>query len=106
MWACRHFHPYLAGRHFTLHTDHQPLTSLNRVQGQALRRLCADLDEFKPFTIQYMKGTAMPADGLSRLEEVEGTEARAIPPVVMLDQVHYLQKSDKWIKALACFFKI
>ncbi len=47
----------------------------------------------------------MPADGLSRLEEVKEAEAQPIPPVVTLDQVHYLQKSDKWIKALACFLK-
>ncbi len=47
----------------------------------------------------------MPADGLSRLEELETTQVRTIPPVVTLDQVHYMQKGDKFVKALACFVK-
>ena len=41
---------------------------LNRIQGQALERLRADseLDNYQPYTVQYLKGDKMPADGLSR----------------------------------------
>ena len=106
VWACRHFRPYLAGRHFTLRTDHKPLTSLNRIQGQALERLRAELDDYQPFTVQYLKGDKMPADGLSRqsLEELEA-EVRKVPHVISHDQLYHLQAQDKEVKGLACFLK-
>ena len=68
-WACKHFKPYLIGKEFTSRTDHKPLTSLNRVQGQALERVRAEMEEFLPYKVEYIKGEQMPADGLSRLNE-------------------------------------
>ena len=67
LWGCRHFKAYLLGQHFTLRTDHKPLTALNKTQGATLERLLAELEEFLPFTVEYLNGDQMPADGLSRL---------------------------------------
>ena len=103
VWACKHFKPYLSGRHFTLRTDHKPLLSLNKVQGQSFDRLQAELAEFQPFTVTYLKGEIMPADGLSRLQ------SSAVNPAVIQDfsieSLRKLQMEDKVIKALLCFQK-
>ena len=104
VWACRHFRPYLAGKHFLLRTDHKPLVSLNRIQGQALERLRAELDDFRPFTVQYIKGDKMPADGLSR-SKIDGIEARQLPPLLTHDQLYSLQRSDNKIKSLVVWLK-
>ena len=116
LWGCRHFQPYLAGRHFTLRTDHRPLMTLNRVQGQALDRIRADLQEFEPFTVKYIPGKIMPADGLSRLDqtapiserkEMKGTLSKGMElgPEITRQAVVNLQKEDKAIKAIACYLK-
>jgi hypothetical protein len=108
LWGCKHFKPYLVGRHFTIRTDHKPLVSLNRVQGSVLERMRAELQEFQPFTVKYLKGERMPADGLSRTveEEVhEILESRQLPGAFTPDQVYYLQKQDKHIKALVVAVK-
>ena len=61
-WACRHFRPYLLGKHFTLRTDHKPLTALNKVQGCAFDRLRAELDEYQPFTVCLLYTSPSPRD--------------------------------------------
>ena len=103
VWACRHFRPYLAGKHFTMRTDHKPLCGMNRVQGQALERLQAELDDFRPFTVQYLKGDKMPADGLSR--KLDNLEVRSLPKVVSMDQLHYMQRQDQRTKSVACWVR-
>jgi transposase InsO family protein len=122
VWGCRQFRPYLAGRHFTLRTDHKPLVSLNRIQGMALERLRAELDEYRPFTVEYLKGEKMPADGLSRqgegfaqslsekgevhaIQQSGVSEQRNLPTTFTIDQLYYLQKQDKESKALAVWLK-
>jgi hypothetical protein len=103
-FGAKHFRAYLAGRHFTLRTDHKPLTSLNRLTGTALERLRAELEDFRPFTVEYIKGEIMPADGLSRMK-AEELEARLLPAAVTQDQLYYLQKQDNEIKALVVWLK-
>jgi len=66
LWACQHFKPYLWGKHFTIFTDHKPLLGLNKMQTTSLEKLRADLDDFQPYTLRYLKGENMPSDGLSR----------------------------------------
>ena len=111
LWGCKHFHPYLVGKHFTIRTDHKPLMTLNKVQGQALDRIRADLLEFGPFTVKYIKGEQMPADGLSRLVlpdnaqvcDIKGNEK--LMTDVTPEKLNYLQRGDKEIKAVACLIK-
>jgi hypothetical protein len=78
VWCFRAFRPYLIGAPFRARTDHKPLLQLNRVQGQTLSRLYAELEEFLPYTLEYLPGPKMPADGLSRQgrqQQVATTEA-------------------------------
>lgn len=100
VWACKHFKPYLAGRHFTLRTDHKPLTSLNRTQGVGLERLQMELQEFQPFTVKYLPGEKMPADGLSRL-----TEGISVSLNINNNQLRDLQQQDVQAKAAVCRLK-
>ena len=102
VWACRHFKPYLAGREFTLRTDHKPLVSLNRVQGQALERLRAEMEEFLPYKVEYIKGEKMPADGLSRQYELNSLTLTAN---LSWQQIFKAQTEDLQCKALLCFKK-
>ena len=51
-WGIEHFHPYLYGRRFELHTDHKPLTSLTTTQKRMLKRLEEQLLEYD-FVIRY-----------------------------------------------------
>ncbi len=108
LWACRTFKPYLVGRHFVIRTDHRPLTTLNRMQGQTLERIQCELDSFRPFTLQYLPGKNMPADCLSR-RPVESAPISAdnISPSFLLtwEQLYHVQRLDPEAKALACFLK-
>lgn len=68
VWGTQKYHPYLYGRHFTIQTDHQPLTWLQRVKtkNQKLLRWSLVLQQYK-FELQHKKGTLNGnADGLSR----------------------------------------
>ncbi len=98
VWGCKHFKPYLAGRHFVIRTDHKPLVALNKTHTNNLERLNMELQEFQPFTIKYIKGTSMPADGLSRQVETLSVSLN-INHLQILD----LQKQDVQAKALAIF---
>ena len=110
VWGCRHFKPYLLGKHHTIRTDHKPLVSLNKVHGQAMDRIRAEMEEYLPYTIEYMKGETNPADGLSRL--VHAVHARRENlwdnprhKFISKSQILHLQKQDAYIKAVACFLK-
>ena len=110
LWACRHFRPYLVGRHFTIRTDHKPLTALNKTSGFALDRINAELQSFLPYTITYLPGDVMPADGLSRpvaeISNPPNMEPDTLPWIsVTPEQLYHLQQTDKYIKALVCHVK-
>ncbi|XP_077344305.1 uncharacterized protein LOC143988526 [Lithobates pipiens] len=71
VWALQKLQTYLYGRHFTVITDHNPLSWLNRVAGEngKLLRWSLILQQYN-FTIQHKKGsTHGNADGLSRQAE-------------------------------------
>ena len=65
IWAMDHFSTYLRGRPFKLYTDHKPLEKLGKVHTQTFNRLQEIMNTFD-FTIEYKKGSEMPADFLSR----------------------------------------
>ena len=83
-WGCMQFRVYLAGRKFTLVTDHQPLAwilpgSETKTQHQAVRllRWALNLQEFQ-FDVKYRPGKQLILpDGLSRLPE-NGDEAAQV----------------------------
>ena len=65
-WAIDHWSVYLAGRHFTLYTDHRPLTHLSTIHKRTLNRLQQQMNEFS-FDIKYKPGEEnVIADALSR----------------------------------------
>ncbi|XP_041424995.1 uncharacterized protein LOC121395491 [Xenopus laevis] len=68
VWALQKLQPYLYGRNFTVITDHNPLSWLNKVAGDngKLLRWSLILQQYD-FTIQHKKGSEHGnADGLSR----------------------------------------
>jgi len=99
LWACKHFKPYLIGKEFTIRTDHKPLVSLNRIDGQTLDRIRAEMEEFIPYKMEYLKGTNMPADGLSRLDLLTFRGSYS------WEQLHHLQSQDKFCKAVICVLR-
>lgn len=99
-WGCKYFKPYLVGRRFTVRTDHKPLLSFNKVSGNVYDRYLLDLAEYD-FQMEYLKGTTMPADGLSRqcadLHQIQ----RNIN--ISWSQLKELQKQDKEIKGTVIY---
>ncbi|XP_071797127.1 uncharacterized protein [Asterias amurensis] len=70
IWAVRKFEPYLYGRNFTLETDHQPLTFLqkSKVANGRIMRWALALQPYR-FHIEAIKGSDnIGADFLSRSE--------------------------------------
>ena len=66
VWACEKFRTYLVGNHFTIQTDHEPLTWLKNHSRSKLGRWNLRLSDFN-YTIQHKRGTQNGnADGLSR----------------------------------------
>lgn len=68
VYCTNHFRPYLYGRHFTLVTDHQPLTWLHRVKDPTSRlmRWRLKLEEYN-YSVIYKPGSINKnADALSR----------------------------------------
>jgi len=73
VWATKTFRSYLLGRHFTVFTDHKPLTGIANLKDQTSRlaRFRHKLSEYD-FTIEYKAGKAnQNADALSRIPNQE-----------------------------------
>jgi site-specific DNA-cytosine methylase len=110
VWAVKHFKPYLAGRDFTICTDHRPLLWLMTaadLAGQQERWVLA-LQEFT-FSVQHRDGSSNPADAPSRypvtsnadptgarLDE-EGAVYRAVPRVVFASEEQRQKAIDEFI---------
>jgi hypothetical protein len=81
-WAIDYFNVYLAGRHFTLFTDHKPLCALSSIHKKTLNRLQQQLLAHD-FEIEYKAGEENTvADALSRnpvmcLSDKSGSLAQA-----------------------------
>lgn len=68
-FAVKHYRPYLYGKHFTIKSDHKPLSYLFalREPSSKLTRMRIELEEYQ-FTIEYIKGKDnVVADALSRI---------------------------------------
>ncbi|CAM5166362.1 unnamed protein product [Natator depressus] len=68
VWALKKLEPYLFGRHFTVYTDHSPLTWLHQMKGAnaKLLRWSLLLQDYD-MDVVHVKGSAdMIADALSR----------------------------------------
>ena len=116
VFGCERFHLYLYGQHFTILTDHQPLTVLYNHSGKpsprilrwGLRLMSYDYD------IQHIPGNVNPADMLSicpmpheksATEECENTEhyinsilVYNIPKAVTLSEVIEESQKDEVIQ--------
>jgi hypothetical protein len=53
-----------------IRTDHKPLISMHKTYSLALDQIYAELIDTLLFTIEYLQGDKMPADGLSRLGQM------------------------------------
>jgi hypothetical protein len=108
-----------SGQHGTLgpiRTNRKPLISMNKTHSLALDRIYAELIDTLPFTIEYLKGDKMPADGLSRLGQMVSDLAELNPKNIgatesewrlnaTSEQIYSMKRDDKYIKALVCFLK-
>jgi hypothetical protein len=71
VWACKHFKPYLLGRHFTIVTDHKPLTWMFSVKDPSSRLLRWRLLLKYDYSIEYKAcKRTVNADALSRNPDV------------------------------------
>jgi len=69
-WAINYFRPYVYGKHFTVRSDHKPLTYLYSLKNPSSRltRIRLELEEYD-FTIEHIKGKDNSgADALSRID--------------------------------------
>ena len=115
LWAVEHFKPYLRGKHFTIITDHKPLLGMNKMQTSALENLRAQLDDYQPYTLKYLKGELMPADGLSRQHVQNGkaehhSETLEINEAIRVDTLNWenvkkMQLQDNFCKNIYLFLQ-
>ena len=88
VWGVKKFHLYLFGRHFTLVTDHEPLTSIfspkkgiPAITVARLQRYALFLAGFE-YSIEYKNTTQHGnADGFSRLPLKKACDKEVVDPV-------------------------
>ena len=103
--AIKHFYPYLYGRKFILHTDHNPLTSLKGLKdvGGRLSRWQLYLQQFD-MELQYKPGKSNSnADTMSRLPVNDSQVASII--TFDLKDIQKFQESDKTISSIITAIK-
>ena len=105
--ALRHFKPYLFGKEFLLRTDHKPLAINSTGKLDVLDRIGEAIKQFQPFKMEYMKGSVIPADYLSRPNlatsqklQINCLEKQFKPSFISLEQVKDGQTKDSRIRAL------
>ena len=88
VWGVKKFHLYLFGRHFTLVTDHEPLTSIFNPKKGIPAMTVARLQRYALFlagleySIEYKNTTQQwNADGLSRLPLKKACDKEVVDPV-------------------------
>ena len=90
--AVKHFRYQLEGRHFTIFTDHKPLTfAFRQKSDKASPRQFRHLDFLSQFTtdIQYVKGEEnITADFMSRIESIQ------VPTSLPYDEIAQAQQND------------
>ena len=106
LYALRHFKPYLFGKEFILRTDHKPLAVNQTGKIDVLDRIGEAIKQFQPFKMEYMKGTIIPSDYLSRPNDETRKNLKIASPIeefqLINDKALYeAQKEDTRIKAIA-----
>jgi hypothetical protein len=87
---------------------------MNKTRSLALDQIYAELIDTLPFTIEYLQGNKMPADGLSRLGQMVSDQAQLNLKNISAtesewrlnatsDQIYSMQKDNKYVKALVCY---
>ena len=64
--ALRHWRPYLVGKEFTLRTDHKPNLSVSTGKIKLYDTLTDEIMNYQPFKLEYLPGSKMFVDALSR----------------------------------------
>ena len=98
MLAVRHWQVYLAGRRFTLNSDHNPLVYMRDQKDPRgkFARWILELEEYN-YTVKYVKGVDnVKADALSR-----NTNADLLQPLSPLEEKIHPASIDKNFKILA-----
>ena len=102
--ACRNFHHYLWGTHFTIITDHQPLTSVfkKKTKSPRMNRWILEMREYD-YDINYIKGKFnVVADQLSRPVRVMVSAPEEKILGVSPQELSELQRKEKvWADMIA-----
>jgi len=104
LWAIEKFKGFVEYSHFTLETDHQAISWLNRIKDPTgrLARWFMQLQMFD-FTVHYRKGTSkimQGPDALSRIHHIMLTESDM---TISRDEFVQAQDNDAWLMSIKEF---
>ena len=96
-FALRHFNPYLVGKEFLIRTDHKPNLSIVKGKTKVYDTLTDEILSYLPFRMEYLNGSKMFADVLSRPLGSLPTDVNAISITPTTTQIPLLlqQAHDK-----------
>lgn len=115
-WGMKHFHLYIMGTHFYVHTDHRPLLSILQnplsIPSARIERLILKIQQYQ-FTAIHQKGTNNPSDFLSRhpyinnSKEDEKTEnyvkfvvTNSMPKAINIEEIKQATLDDVTLQTL------